>query len=193
MKLPRAWSLPLVLLTLACPAPPPERPRDSGELEPETGPDGAIIRRYDIDGNGKPNIWRVYQGDVQVRVDLDLNGDGKADTRRFLEPNGDLKKEEADLDFDGRIDIVATFEAGRKVQEAAFLQHRAVPDVLRLFVDGKIAEKRRDIDGDGIYDVFEYYEAGRLVRLGRDTTGDGQPDEFDERPDTDATPEEERG
>ncbi len=184
--------LPLVF-ALGCPAPPPDRPVDAGELEPETGPDGSLIRRWDLDGDGKANIWRVFQGETQIRTDLDLNGDGKADTRRHLDERGEVKKEEADLDFDSKVDIVASFEGGKKVQELAFLHHRATADVVRLFVDGKLAEKRRDMDGDGVYDVFEYFDSGRLVRLGRDTTGDGQPDEFDERPEAEAVPDEEKG
>lgn len=187
--LPLSW----LVFALGCPAPTTDRPLDAGELEPETGPDGAVIRRFDLDGDGRPNIWRVFQGETPVRVDLDLNGDGKPDTRRTLDAAGEVAKEEADLDFDGKIDITANFEAGRKVQESAFLSHRATPDVLRLFIDGKLAEKRRDLDGNGVFEVFEFYEGGRLVRLGRDTTGDGQPDEFDERPDNDSLPEEEKG
>lgn len=190
-------------LAAACQGTAPVEKLGSGALEPEKGPDGSIIRRFDLDGDGQPNLWRVFvteAGDSAdrprerpVRVDLDLNFDGKVDTRRFLDAAGEIEKEEVDLDYDGKVDAVATFQAGVKMKEEVFLTHRQTADVLRLYGDGKLLEKRRDSDGNGVFDVFEYYDSGRLVRIGHDTTGDGQPDKYDERPDADQVPEEEKG
>ena len=100
---------------------------------------------------------------------------------------------EVDLDYDGKVDAVATYEGGRMAREDMFFTHRKDPDVIRLYGDGKLIEKRRDTDGNGTFDVFEFFDSGRIVRIGRDTNGDGQPDKYDESIDPEEVPPEERG
>lgn len=191
----RGLALVAVVTGMACTPAVVEDP-PTGILEPEQAPDGTLIRRFDLDGDGKPNLWRVVvnEGGTErtVRRDEDLNFDGRVDTRHFFGSDGVLVKEEIDLDYDTRVDAIATYEGGVKIREEHFLPNRPKPHVIRLYSNGKLIEKQRDQDGDGIYETFEYFDEGKLIRIGRDTTGDGKPDAYDERPDPSEIPPEEK-
>lgn len=156
-------------------------------------PDGAVIEMYDLSGDHKPNLWKIYEmvGDPKkpesakktlVRKDMDLNRDGKVDVRQFLDANGVMYKEEMDLDFDGNIDAVATYKDGKIFKREMDMTLNGRADIVKFYEGGDLVRKERDTNDDGRMDVWEYFESGRLVRRGLDKDGDGKPEIFDDAP-----------
>jgi len=159
--------------------------------------DGHIIERYDLSGDGKADLWKVYRevpkADADkdapasterllVRKEMDLNFDGKVDIRQFVNADGTLAREEMDLDFDGHTDAVALYNDGQLVKRELDLNFDGKADVFKYYEDGKLVRKERANGRSGKVNIWEYYEAGRLVRIGRDRDGDGKPEVFDDAP-----------
>ncbi|AKV02547.1 putative lipoprotein [Labilithrix luteola] len=153
--------------------------RNKPELEvSETAGPGAI----------KPNVRRVYKAFGEgadyhhkslVCREIDTNLDGIKDVVRTFNQKGEALHEEADTDYDGRIDVWAKFVDGRIAEEDVDTNHDGRPDVWKFFVDGQLQRIRRDRNGDGKPDVWEIYSKGRLERMGIDETFDGHVDRWD--------------
>lgn len=136
----------------------------------------------------KPNVRRVYKvfGDVgrprRVLVcrEIDTNLDGIKDVVRTYDDNGQALHEEADTDYDGKVDVWVDFVDGRISQAQADTNKDGRPDVWKFYGDdGKLQRVRRDRNGDGKPDVWEFYSDGRLERVGVDETFDGKVDRWD--------------
>lgn len=152
--------------------------RNKPDLEvSETAGPGAI----------KPNVRRVYKafGDADIHHkslvcrEIDTNLDGIKDVVRTFNQKGEALREEADTDYDGRIDVWVNFVDGRIAQEDVDTNHDGKADVWKFFVDGQLQRIRRDRNGDGKPDVWEIYAKGRLERMGIDETFDGHVDRWD--------------
>ena len=164
------------------------------EMQPlgtRTDDDGSEVEMFDLSGDRKADLWKVYKVEVDaagkkkrtlIRRDMDLNFDGKVDIRQFIGPTGELVREEMDMDFDDRIDAVAHYKNGKLYKREMDLTFDGHADVVRYYEEGLLVRKERDTNKDGRIDTWEYYEKGRLVRIGRDKDGDGTPELFDEAP-----------
>ena len=166
---------------------------DMAALATEKGEGGLVIERYDLSGDGKPNLWKIYRMEpnkkkpgekkkVLLRKDMDLNRDGKVDVRQFVDADERVTREEMDLDFDGNVDAIATYRDGKVFKRELDLSLDGRPDIVKFYEDGSLVRKERDTNGDGKPDVWEYFESDRLVRVGIDKDGDGKPEIFDEAP-----------
>ncbi len=168
---------------------PSESKVQSSMAEPiQVGP-GEVAKKYDVNGDKKPDLWKVYKKkgkgeSVLVRIEIDLNSDGRIDIRRYYE-NNVKRKEEFDLDFDGKVDVISYYdEDGYLFKQEYFLKTRKFPDLYKYYeVIGKKKQKRsvlvrkeRDTNLDGKVDYWEYWENGNLDRIGRDTDYDGNVD-----------------
>ena len=163
--------------------------------EPNVGNANEIVKKYALRKNEKrANLWKVFvkkndsQGKekanlVLVRIEIDLNFDGKIDIKRFYKKN--VKTHEMfDLDYDGKIDLITYYSQGYPFKKAYFLHSKTKPDVFKYFeVEGKkgkkhirLVRKERDTDLDGKIDYWEYWENGSLDRIGRDTDFNGKVD-----------------
>lgn len=162
-------------------------------LGTEEGEGGTVVEKYDLNGDQRPDLWKVYHIGPSpddpdktvrtlVRKEMDLNFDGKLDIRQFLDENGVVYREEMDLDFDGHIDAVAYYKDGQLIKRELDLTFDGRPDIFKYYEDGKLVRKERASGRDGRIDIWEYFEAGRLVRIGRDRDGDGRPEVFDDAP-----------
>ncbi len=159
-------------------------------LGAEKGEGGTIIERFDLSGDGKPDLWKIFQikkeGDTEartmIRKEMDLNFDGRLDIRQFVTPNNKVYREEMDLDFDGHIDATAHYKDGRLIKRELDLSFDGKPDIFKYYEDGKLIRKERATNKEGRVDVWEFYEEGRLVRVGRDKDGDGKPEIFNDAP-----------
>lgn len=135
-------------------------------------------------GASEPNIRRVYtyigEGEERRRIllcrEVDTNLDGIKDVLRTYGDHGQRLTEQADSDFDGRIDTWITFGQTRPAQIEFDKNHDGKPDETRFYTAGKVARIQRDTNGDEQADVFEIYDEGRLVRMGIDANFDGQVD-----------------
>ncbi len=152
--------------------------RNKPELEvSETAGPGAL----------KPNVRRVYksfgEGDSRRNVlicrEVDTNLDGIKDTVRTFNDKGEAQHEEADTDYDGRVDVWMSFVAGRLAEEDVDTNHDGKPDQWKYYTDGKLTRIKRDRNFDGQPDIWEIYNNGKLERMGVDMTFDGHVDRWD--------------
>jgi len=102
---------------------------------------GRTASEYDTDGDGVPDVRKVYQtvGEgsavraVLVCREVDLNHDGRKDVFRFYNDEGRTLREEEDHNFDGRIDVITYFD------------------------NGQVVRREMDTNGDGMVDMRVYY------------------------------------
>jgi hypothetical protein len=148
------------------------------ELEvSETAGPGAI----------RPNIRRVYKtiGDGENRHrtlicrEVDTNLDGIKDTVRTFNAKGEAQHEEADSNYDGKVDHWLSFAAGSMVEEDIDTVGDGKAHLWKYYVNGALSRIKRDRNADGKPDVWEIYTKGRLERMGVDETGDGHVDRWD--------------
>jgi hypothetical protein len=112
----------------------------------------AEVITSDTNKDGDPDAWtHVRDGNV-IKQELDVNFDGKVDAMFIYEYTGKVKEETLDTDYDGRMDN------------------------WRVYEDGKLAIDRIDSNHDGRIDLWFYVDGGKIIRLEKDTTGDGKPD-----------------
>jgi hypothetical protein len=135
----------------------------------------------------KPNVRRVYkmlgEGDSRHKSllcrEIDTNLDGIKDVVRTFNAKGEAQKEEADTDYDGKIDVWLTFVDGRLAEEDVDTNHDGRPDVWKYYTNGQLSRIKRDRNFDGKPDVWEIYTKGKLERMGVDETFDGHVDRWD--------------
>ncbi len=133
------------------------------------------------------NIRRVYaltgEGEESRRVlvcrEVDTNFDGIKDVVRTYNDRGEAVAEQADSNFDGRIDTWVTFARGRVAKVEVDTTRNGKPDEARYYVVGKLSRVQLDVNDDGRPDVWEIYEEGKLQRRGVDLDHDGRVDRWD--------------
>jgi hypothetical protein len=104
-------------------------------------PSAGNTRVEDRNGDGRPDVWRVYDQQRQLsEVSIDTNFDGRSDVEEYYD-RGALVRRESDRDFSDRVDFVEEFDA---------TTHEHVRSVA-------------DVDFDGKADLLELFQAGRLV------------------------------
>jgi hypothetical protein len=169
---------------------PPTAPAESAAAVssiPEFAPrPGERVTAHDVAGTGKPDLWTysVLVGEGKERVvrkERDLNGDGRVDVWEAYDDDGNVVKQAYDLDFDGKPDLVITYEKGQLVRKdfAPGFDGRARTSA--YYENGKLVRKERDTRGTGKIDTWEYWENGELDRVGTDLDGDGQVDRWERR------------
>lgn len=152
------------------------RGREDREASEVAGP-GALL----------PNVRRVYQvvgqGDdrrkIMVCREIDTNLDGIKDVVRTFNDKGESLREEADSNYDGRIDTWITFSNGRMQQVALDLDHDGRPEEWKFYLGGQLSRIQRDTNRDAKPDVWEFYQRGQLERMGVDVDHDGHVDRWD--------------
>jgi hypothetical protein len=135
----------------------------------------------------RPNVRRVFktfgEGEGRHKTlacrEIDTNLDGIKDVVRTFNPKGEAAHEEADRDYDGRVDLWINFVDGRLAQEDVDTNRDGKPDVWKFYVDGQLQRIRRDRNFDGKPDIWEIYARGRLERVGLDDSYDGHVDRWD--------------
>jgi hypothetical protein len=138
-------------------------------------------------GSITPNIRRVYQvtgmGEERRKVlvcrEIDTNFDGIKDVVRWYNDHGESLHEEADSNYDGRIDTWITFTKGHLAEVRTDSNGDGRPDEWKSYSSGKLARIKRDQNGDGRPDTWEIYQDGKLERMGVDLDGDERVDRWD--------------
>jgi hypothetical protein len=166
------------------------------------GPDGGIDDQSKCEFRGRadreavetagpgavqPNVRRVYQmvgaGDSMHKVlvcrEIDTNLDGIKDIVRTYNEKGESLHEQADTNYDGRIDTWITFAGGRISKEDIDTNFDGNADVWKYYVGGQLVRIQRDVNGDSRPDHWEFYTAGKLERVGVDLDFDGHVDRWD--------------
>ena len=163
---------------------------DAGRCVPD-GP-GYEVTEYDTSGDNTPDVRKLFktmgQGSlarlVLVCREADLNGDRRKDIVRLYNDEGRPIREEADRDFDGRIDEVTQFTNGRITLREVDTSGNGMIDTKIFYEAGLPVRAERDMTGRSTAsawqpDRWEYYSDGRTVRVGTDVNGDGKVDRWD--------------
>lgn len=166
----------------------PEGMTESGLARCEfEGRDDRASEENSAPGAKYPNVRRVY-GYIGVGVDrrkillcreVDTNLDGKKDLVRTYGDLGEKLVEQADTDYDGKIDTWISFSGPRPSKIEIDRTGDGKPDEFRYYVDGNLVRLQFDENGDGRPDVFEIYHEGRLDRRGVDVDHDGHVDRWE--------------
>jgi len=153
---------------------------------------GDEITEYDTSGDDTPDVRKLFRtmGEgslarlVLVCREADLNGDGRKDIVRLYTDEGRPMREEADRDFDGRIDEVTHFTNGRVRLQEIDTSGDGMIDTKIFYENGQPERAERDMASRSSAsewrpDRWEYYADGHTVRIGTDINGDGKVDRWD--------------
>jgi hypothetical protein len=138
-------------------------------------------------GSVTPNVRRVYQivgtsedrHKVLICREIDSNFDGVKDVVRRYNDKGESLSEDADSNYDGRIDTWITFVKGRLAEVRLDTNYDGNPDEWKYYSGGKLSRVTRDTNRDAKPDVWEIYRDGKLERMGVDVDGDEHVDRWD--------------
>lgn len=138
-------------------------------------------------GSLQPNVRRVYQiigtGDDRHKIlvcrEIDTNFDGIKDVVRRYNEKGESAKEEADTNFDGRLDTWIVFAKGHLAEVKLDTDFDGNVDEWKYYAAGKLARVKRDTNHDGKADIWEIYQNGKLERIGVDADADERVDRWD--------------
>jgi hypothetical protein len=100
-----------------------------------------LVRFHGTDRNadGRLDTWRSYDRQGQVsEVSVDTNFDGRADVQEFF-LRGVLVRQESDRDFNDRVDLVEEFDPATSaaVRTVVDVDFDGIADLLVLFRDGQ--------------------------------------------------------
>ncbi len=179
--------------------------RVQGENRCDADAPDREVSEYDTSGDEWPDVRKVFLTVGQGRLsrlilicrEADLNGDGTKDVVRYYNDEGRPMREEADRNFDGRMDEITFFENGRIVRKEIDSNQSGIVDTKIFYENGRPLRSERDMAGrstasDWRPDRWEYFEEGRMVRMGTDLDGDGRVDRWDRDGEWQRAQEEER-
>ena len=116
---------------------------------------------------------------VLICREIDTNFDGIKDVVRRYNEKGESIAEEADSNYDGKIDTWITFIKGRLAEVQLDTNYDGRPDEWKYYSNGKLVAGEADSNFDGKADVWEIYRDGHLERMGVDVDGDEHVDRWD--------------
>jgi len=147
---------------------------------------------YDTSGNDLPDVRKVFVrvGDVAtsrlvlICREADINGDGKKDVVRIYDNEGRSLREDADRNFDIKIDQHTIFQNGQIVRQEFDDNFDGKIETKIYYDNGKPSRAERDLAGRSTPaqwrpDRWEYFDAGKTVRMGTDLDGDARVDRWD--------------
>lgn len=138
--------------------------------------DGEGVEKFDADGDGRAEVTRHVEGGREVCRVADLNFDGKPDRTSYFDASGKLRKVEADLDRDGRVDEIASYVGGLVSERDRATTLSGKLDTWEFYEQGKLVRTERDENGDGVVDQWWEYPTAQCPLIHSDSDGDGRPD-----------------
>ncbi len=143
----------LLALTAGCSTQPSgEKPK--AEYSPQTGRLQRLT--FDANRNGRNESVSVMDGTRILRIELDLDENGKVERWDFYGPDRKIEKVGFASRNDGVLDSQAFYSA-----------------------DGALQRMEISTRRDGRFDRVEFYDSGVLVRSEEDQNGDGRPDKWE--------------
>lgn len=153
--------------------------RDTEMVHEDCDADASSARRVDVNGDQRPDIVHVMDGQREVCRVVDLNLDGAVDAYVYYDDQGRERRRESDFDRDGRADEIAMYEGGQIVRKERETNFDNKLDTWDYYEGGKIARRERDSDGDGVIDQwweFNNPDDTKCAVVATDRDGDGKPD-----------------
>ena len=123
------------------------------------------VEAADTNQDGKPDEWKIYDGQTLVRVERDRDGDGKREVRIILEtvevlpPEGGPPRRQQ-----------------RAIRSEVDRNGDGKPDLVRWMKEGQPDRERGDVNLDGRPDLWSYYRKGTKELTIMDKNHDGRPD-----------------
>ena len=138
---------------------------------------GKRVESLDTNGDGKPDIRRVYDGAIEICRVSDMNHDGKPDMYEYFDKTGQIRRREVDFDDNGIANLIEHYENGKMVSRELDTTNQGRLDTWDTFdpATGKMVKRERDSTNDGRIDQWWTYE-GDKVTIAMDRNGDGLPD-----------------
>jgi hypothetical protein len=140
-------------------------------------------------GSLRPNVRRIFKlvgekddrHEVVVCREVDTNLDGIKDVVRTFNQKGEPLHEEADTNYDAKIDNWINFAAGRIVEEDVDTTYSTGrPNEWKYYVNGELSRIKRNTHcPSGKPDEWEIYFKNHMERIGADQTCDGHVDRWD--------------
>jgi hypothetical protein len=123
-------------------------------------PPGIITHR---DRSGHPDQW-IYRIDKDTyKIAIDSNGDGRPDIVKIFKDN-ELVQIESDRNFDGKTDLVQEYSHGVLVREIHDDDFDGKAELIKTFrPDGTLAIVERDPQERGAIDIMEFYNSSGVL------------------------------
>jgi hypothetical protein len=139
---------------------------------------------FDLNKDGKEDVWKLYAGDVFTCKQVDFDHDGRKDWIEAYNPAGQRLYNKADLDYDGKFDMLAILEptSGETVEAERDTDFDGKFDVREVYASGQLTAVRRDRNGDSRPDMWENYADGQVSSITYDDDFDGKVDRRDDKP-----------
>jgi hypothetical protein len=166
--------------------------KGSGDPHCDSTLKGREFSEYDTSGDEIPDVRKVFvrMGDantsrlILICREADVNHDGVKDVVRIYDDDGRPLREDADRNFDGKLDQTTTYQSGEIVVQEFDNNFDGRPDTKLFYNKGKPIRAERDLAGRSTAtqwkaDRWEYYEGDKMVRMGTDLDGDGKVDHWD--------------
>lgn len=125
-------------------------------------------------------VYNQQTGRLEQLVS-DRDGDGKIDTRAFMDGTR-IVRVEIDRDGDGQTDRWEFYEASAADPQSSTIEKAeeasgANQTITRreFYVAGVLQRVEEDTDLDGVMDKWETYQSGRLTQVDLDFSGRGRP------------------
>ena len=136
---------------------------------------------FDINGDQKNDVWRYFEvnreGRSLKRKTFDFNFDNKIDFARYYDKDGQIERDEMDMDFNGQFDLFTIYQNGKIIRQEVSLRGDKTPEVIKDFTGGALRHIRYDRDSDNIFEYWEFFKDGKLTATGLDSDLDGVPDQ----------------
>ena len=116
-----------------------------------------------------------------ARIEFDANKNGRNDTVSYMDGTRIIRIE-LDLDENGKIERWDFYGPDRKLEKVGFASRNdGVMDSQAFYTpEGAVERIEISTTRDATFDRVEFYEQGALVRSQEDTNRDGRPDKWDE-------------
>jgi hypothetical protein len=168
----KVYALAALFLVGGCGSAPKAPPASAAAMKTKTSVDrsrcderGKRVVTADVNRDGRPDVWKLFNGGEMTCKQVDFNHDGKVDYVAHFDPGGVPVLEEFDLDFDAKFDEVIFYEGGQVVRKEFDTNHDAAPDIWKYFKDGTLVRMERDTKCSGTVDYWEEYQGGKLARI----------------------------
>lgn len=147
---------------------------------PSYDPVSRRLIRLDVDTNGDGRIdTRTYlDGNRPIRTEVDADGDGRVDRWEYLDGTGALTRVGTSSAGDGVVDtwtLAVEPDGTQRVELSRWRDGRV--DRREIYRGDTLVQAQDDVDGDGLVDKWETWDGGALSVVAFDTTfAAGRPD-----------------